>query len=150
MIIFTAKRKKQKRVIIVFSLYCALKLNGSDFDMPLKVIHCFSLIHFYFSVNQGFKEIIDRPNISFRLCYPFNDHYLFNDDLKQKNRSLIPRRRILWRWKFWNQDKIGFRVNNGNLCFVWKLLKQPSRFWILNLLCHHMPLCQVRLFHSEI
>ena len=52
------------------------------FDMPLKVPHCFSLIHFYFSVNQGFKEIIDRPNISFRLCYPFNDHYLFNDDLK--------------------------------------------------------------------
>ena len=54
------------------------------FDMPLKVTHCFSLIHFYFSVNQGFKEIIDRPNISFRLCYPFNDHYLFNDDLKSR------------------------------------------------------------------
>ena len=53
------------------------------FDMPLKVPHCFSLIHFYFSVNQGFKEIIDRPNISFRLCYPFNYPYLFNDDLKQ-------------------------------------------------------------------
>ena len=50
------------------------------FDMPLKVPHCFSLIHFYFSVNQGFKEIVDWPNISFSLCYLFNDHYLFNED----------------------------------------------------------------------
>ena len=45
------------------------------FDMPLKVPHCFSLIHFYFSVNQGFTEVIDWPNISFTLCYLFDDHY---------------------------------------------------------------------------
>ena len=58
------------------------------FDMPLKVTHCFSLSHFYFSVNQGFKEIIDWPNISFSLCYLFNDHYLFNEDLKQKSKFI--------------------------------------------------------------
>ena len=42
------------------------------FDMPLKVPHCFSLIRFYFSVNQVFKGIIDWPNISFSLCYLLN------------------------------------------------------------------------------